>query len=192
MNPTLFRAARGSTSTERPSTNASPASGRSRVESMRIVVVFPAPLGPMKPKTCPRSSENERFDTATTGPYVRVSPRASRRGLPIEVVRREEPERQVSRRLPLHVEAEVVEAGRARGEGEVGGGRELSGEDALDEGHAVRDRWRGRGRVDVSLPGELGGVGLFGRGIDGARRREQRAERVPAFDVGDRAERSAS
>ena len=49
----------------RPSTSASPALGRSRPSSARIVVVLPAPLGPRKPVTVPASTEKERSSTAS-------------------------------------------------------------------------------------------------------------------------------
>jgi hypothetical protein len=49
MKPTLERTSRGCDRIECPATKASPSSGRSSVASMRIVVVFPAPFGPMKP-----------------------------------------------------------------------------------------------------------------------------------------------
>jgi hypothetical protein len=37
---------------------------------MRIVVVFPAPFGPRKPTTFPRSTEKEIASTALTGPKL--------------------------------------------------------------------------------------------------------------------------
>src|SRR3990172_8288943 len=36
---------------------------------MRMVVVFPAPLGPRKPTTPPRSTSNEILSTARSEPY---------------------------------------------------------------------------------------------------------------------------
>ena len=38
------------------------------------VVVFPAPLGPMRPTTSPPATENDNPDTASREPYVLVSP----------------------------------------------------------------------------------------------------------------------
>src|SRR5262245_10230826 len=43
----------------------------------RIVVVFPAPLGPRKPVTLPGSTPNDRPSTATLSPYRLVSPLTS-------------------------------------------------------------------------------------------------------------------
>ncbi len=43
----------GDERTSLPATNASPEEGSRRPQSMRIVVVFPAPLGPRKPNTSP-------------------------------------------------------------------------------------------------------------------------------------------
>src|SRR5262245_45351177 len=37
---------------------------------MRMVVVFPAPLGPRKPNTSPRAMESSRSSTAAKSPYV--------------------------------------------------------------------------------------------------------------------------
>jgi hypothetical protein len=39
---------------------------------MRMVVVFPAPLGPRKPKTSPRRTSSERRSTAVKSPYFFV------------------------------------------------------------------------------------------------------------------------
>ena len=55
--------------------------GRSRVVSMRSVVVLPAPLGPRKPTSSPGATSMSTPATATTAPRrvrnVRASPRAS-------------------------------------------------------------------------------------------------------------------
>ena len=45
--------------------------------TIRIVVDFPAPLGPRKPVTSPCSTSKLRSSTATTSPYLFVSPRTS-------------------------------------------------------------------------------------------------------------------
>ena len=45
---------------------ASPRCGVSSVARIRIVVVFPAPLGPMNPRTLPRSTLNDTPSTART------------------------------------------------------------------------------------------------------------------------------
>ena len=47
-----------------PSMRISPSVGRSRVESRLIVVVFPAPLGPSRPKNSPVSMRRSRESTA--------------------------------------------------------------------------------------------------------------------------------
>src|SRR5947207_4926333 len=51
---------------------ASPEVGCTRPRSMPIVVVFPEPLGPRKPKTPPRGTRSVRWSTATTSPYCFV------------------------------------------------------------------------------------------------------------------------
>ena len=71
------RTSRRSLSTEWPATHASPAVGRKSVARMRIVVVFPAPFGPTKPKTAPSSTVRASSSTAVNLPYCLVSPRVS-------------------------------------------------------------------------------------------------------------------
>jgi hypothetical protein len=44
--------------------------GRASVQSMLIVVLLPAPLGPRKPKTSPRATVRETPRTASISPYV--------------------------------------------------------------------------------------------------------------------------
>ena len=51
-----------------PATIAVPDDGESSVPSMRIVVVFPAPLGPRRPNTSPSAISNETPRTASTPP----------------------------------------------------------------------------------------------------------------------------
>jgi hypothetical protein len=46
--------------------------------SMPMVVVFPLPLGPRKPKTWPFSTASETWSTAVRLPYRFVSPSVSR------------------------------------------------------------------------------------------------------------------
>jgi hypothetical protein len=48
---------------------------------MRIVVVFPLPLGPMKPKTLPSGTLRERSSTAVTSPKVLVTLEISTAGM---------------------------------------------------------------------------------------------------------------
>src|SRR5262249_1617027 len=59
----------------KPATRALPALGLSTVQSMRSVVVLPAPLGPSRPKISPGAAVKEASSTARTG-----SPRALRKG----------------------------------------------------------------------------------------------------------------
>src|SRR5256885_14401982 len=49
---------------------------------MRMVVDFPAPLGPRKPTTCPRSTANETWSTAVTPPNRLETPSTERKGIP--------------------------------------------------------------------------------------------------------------
>jgi len=62
---------------EPPSTSALPAVGRRMSSRSRIVVVLPAPLGPMKPKTSPRSTVRSSSSTAVSDPKRFVSPTVS-------------------------------------------------------------------------------------------------------------------
>ncbi len=54
--------------TSNPEIKASPDVGFSKVVRIIIVVLFPAPLGPKKPKISPFSTENETSFTAITSP----------------------------------------------------------------------------------------------------------------------------
>jgi hypothetical protein len=58
-----------------------PELGRMRPTSMRIVVVFPAPFGPRKPKTSPGSISNETPETIVLSPIDFESSRATRIGI---------------------------------------------------------------------------------------------------------------
>ena len=58
----------GFTVTSNPEIRASPDVGFSKVVKIIIVVLFPAPLGPKKPKISPFSTENEMSFTAITSP----------------------------------------------------------------------------------------------------------------------------
>src|SRR5215471_1939321 len=69
MKPMTRRTAMGSATTEWPATRPSPDVGRSKVARNRIVVLLPAPLGPMKPKTSPLPIVKLRSSTATKSPY---------------------------------------------------------------------------------------------------------------------------
>src|SRR5688572_22323540 len=67
----------GLAATSMPPTRAVPAVGRSKPQSMRIVVDLPAPLAPRKPKISPCFTVNDRSSTATNDPKRRESPRTS-------------------------------------------------------------------------------------------------------------------
>ena len=54
--------------TSKPLTRAAPDVGSARVQSMLIVVLLPAPLGPRNPKTSPCATVNETLLTASTSP----------------------------------------------------------------------------------------------------------------------------
>ena len=58
--------------TSNPATVAEPLVGAMKHVRMRIVVDFPAPLGPRKPAISPFSTLNEMPFTATTPGYDRV------------------------------------------------------------------------------------------------------------------------
>src|SRR3954468_10996689 len=65
---------RGSAARSRPSTRAVPAEGASRPVSILIVVDFPAPFGPRKPKNEPRATRRSMPPTAVKSPNRRTSP----------------------------------------------------------------------------------------------------------------------
>ena len=54
----------------RPNRRTVPAVGRMKSSMARIVVLFPAPLGPRKPKISPRATLSEMLFTACTEPYA--------------------------------------------------------------------------------------------------------------------------
>ena len=58
-----------------PATRARPAEGSSRPHRMRIVVDFPAPFGPRKPKISPRRASKLTLFTATNSPKRLSGPR---------------------------------------------------------------------------------------------------------------------
>ncbi len=53
-----------------PATRATPSSGRSSVESIRTIVVFPAPFGPSSPKTDPAVTVRSTWSTAVCSPNL--------------------------------------------------------------------------------------------------------------------------
>src|SRR5262249_19244887 len=54
--------------------DAEPPVGRASPTRILMVVVFPAPLGPMNPRIWPRSTARDRPSSATNPPYFFVSP----------------------------------------------------------------------------------------------------------------------
>src|SRR5208283_3453866 len=64
----------GCSCTSKPATVAVPAVGGRKHVRTRIVVVFPAPLGPRKPTICPFSTSKEMLSTATVRAYRLVRP----------------------------------------------------------------------------------------------------------------------
>src|ERR1700683_4038458 len=60
----------GCVATSNPLTLALPEVGVSNPQSTRIVVDFPAPLGPRKPKISPLDTSRETWSTATNEPKV--------------------------------------------------------------------------------------------------------------------------
>src|SRR3984885_3638627 len=60
--------------TSKPATLALPSVGGRKQVRMRMVVVFPAPLGPRKPTICPLSTSKEMLSTATVRAYRLVRP----------------------------------------------------------------------------------------------------------------------
>src|SRR5215469_3061458 len=65
---------RGCSWTSKPATLAVPEEGGRKQVSTRMVVVFPAPLGPRKPTICPLSTSKEMLSTATVRAYRLVRP----------------------------------------------------------------------------------------------------------------------
>ena len=72
MYPTRRLIASASRVTSMPATHAVPSLGRSRPQSIRMVVVLPAPLGPRNPKISPVRTPRLRLETAVTVPNRRV------------------------------------------------------------------------------------------------------------------------
>src|SRR5215831_19508932 len=64
----------GFSKTSYPATFAVPEVGGRKHVRTRIVVVFPAPLGPRKPTICPFSTSKEMLSTATVRAYRLVRP----------------------------------------------------------------------------------------------------------------------
>jgi len=70
----FFLMASGWVRTSKPATVPEPSVGASRPQSMRMVVLFPAPFGPRKPKISPRAVSKLTWSTAVNLPKRRVSP----------------------------------------------------------------------------------------------------------------------
>src|SRR5258708_20766167 len=71
---------RGSVTQLTPATVAVPPVGRARPTRILMVVVLPAPLGPMNPRICPRSTDSVSRSRARNDPYFFVSSRVSTTG----------------------------------------------------------------------------------------------------------------
>src|SRR6516225_4641980 len=74
MNPMIAFAPLGSFAMSMPPIFTWPAVGCRIPAIMRSVVVFPAPLGPRKPKSCPAGTCRSIASTAVNEPYFLVSP----------------------------------------------------------------------------------------------------------------------
>src|SRR5581483_5910494 len=84
-----FLTSNGFSRTSKPATVALPEVGGRKQVRTRIVVVFPAPLGPRNPTICPFSTSKEMLSTATVRAYrlvrpstliILMCPRQNRRG----------------------------------------------------------------------------------------------------------------
>ena len=73
--PMRARSFAASRTTSSPATRAVPASGESRVERIRTVVVLPAPLGPSTPSTVPGAASRSTPSSARTSPNDLTRPR---------------------------------------------------------------------------------------------------------------------
>ena len=69
-----FLTSMGFSRTSKPATLALPEVGGRKQVRTRMVVVFPAPLGPRKPTICPFSTSKEILSTATVRAYRLVRP----------------------------------------------------------------------------------------------------------------------
>src|SRR5918911_1571 len=79
MYPTSRLIFRASATQSAPATRAQPLVGRASPTRILIVVVLPAPLGPTKPRICPRSTAIVNRSSATNVPYVFVKSLVSTR-----------------------------------------------------------------------------------------------------------------
>src|SRR6516164_194980 len=73
MYPTRRLSFRASRTQSAPATVAEPLVGRARPTRILMVVVLPAPLGPTKPRICPRSTDMVSRSRARKGPYFLVN-----------------------------------------------------------------------------------------------------------------------
>src|SRR5271157_5640178 len=80
MYPIWSLTARDSCWTSWPATRALPPVGCISPQSIRRVVVFPAPSGPTRPKISPRAIVRSRWSTAVSAPKRRVNPWISMMG----------------------------------------------------------------------------------------------------------------
>src|SRR2546425_7530197 len=80
MYPIRDFTASGSFTTSTPATRADPEVGSKSPQRIRMVVVFPEPLGPRMPKISPGKISKETSSTATIRPKRRVIERTSTTG----------------------------------------------------------------------------------------------------------------
>src|SRR3954464_10810216 len=80
VTPMRARASLDSRGSSYPSTRISPSSATACAVSMRMVVDFPAPLGPSRPKQIPSGTSRSRPSTATMSPKDLRTPRSRMAG----------------------------------------------------------------------------------------------------------------
>ncbi len=147
--PILRRTPWGSVSRSQPATVPVPPVGRSRVVSIRKVVVLPAPLGPRNPTTSPGDTSKSIPLTASTFWPRTVNRRASPRTVIMESFSRPG-RRPVDSRRPAGMPAP------ARGSSGLAIGRRLVlGEALLGLGHVVGGRGVVLGELDAPVATEV-------------------------------------
>src|SRR5262245_49093737 len=77
MKPMSRLMRRGSAAQSTPATLAEPDVGRARPTRILMVVVLPAPFGPMNPRICPRPTDIVSRSSARNVPYFLVKSRVS-------------------------------------------------------------------------------------------------------------------
>src|SRR5207245_2877748 len=73
----------------RSSTRIAPASAASRPHISRMVVVLPAPSGPIRPNISPRSTDSDSASTAVVRPYRFVTPSRMIAGITASLLQRD-------------------------------------------------------------------------------------------------------